>query len=162
MSRLRSSGASTVIPCSTGVSWTAAGRSSSISGLVVWAKVVRRFSVDVVSVRNAGNARIVFASAVSRDAVAANRALLLRTKLCSVDGERLSAENTAPPSRSSVLVAALSRRRTVSTESTLVAKGYRLAKAALNCSPRLVSAIPPCCIQVSNARRVVGSNAPKI
>ena len=124
--------------------------------------MVSRLTVAVDSLRKAGKARIVSARSLSRAAVAANRALLLRTKLCRVDGDALRAENTWPPSRSSVVVAALWRCRTVSTESTFVANGKSWAKAWLNCSPRPVSAIPPCTIQVWNARRVLGSNAEKI
>ena len=77
-------------------------------------------------------------------------------------GERLSAENTWPPLRSSVLVAALSRLSTASTESTLVANGYSSAIAWLKSWPRLVSAIPYCCCQTWNALRVAGSNVDRI
>ena len=77
--RSRSSGARTTVPCSTGVSCTAAGRSSSMSGWVVCANVPRRLIVDRASVRKAGKARIVSARSWSRAAVAANRPLELRT-----------------------------------------------------------------------------------
>ena len=100
---------------------------------------------------NAGKARIVLASAVSCAAVAANTALELRMKPWSCAGELLSAENTWPPSRSSVLVAALSRLSTARTESTLVANGYSSAIAGLKSWPRLVSAMPYCCCQIGNA-----------
>ena len=58
----------------------AAGRSSSISGLVVCAKRSTRSIVCLVATLNAGNARIVLASAVSCAAVAANTALEFRMK----------------------------------------------------------------------------------
>ena len=111
---------------------------------------------------NAGNARIVLASAVSSFAVAANTALEFLMKPCSCVGELLSAENTLPPFRSSVLVAALSRLSTARTESTLVANGYSSAIAWLKSWPRLVMAIPYCCCQTWNAFRVAGSNVDRI
>ena len=118
--------------------------------------------VTRVCARNAGNARIVAASAASRLAVVANSWLVLRTKPCNWAGELDNAENTWPPSCSNVEVADCWRCSTASTELTLVANGYSSAKAALNCWPRLLSAMPPCCIQVANAARVLGSNVLRI
>ncbi len=112
--------------------------------------------------RKAGKARIVAASALAWAAVAENAVLELSTSCWSAAGERAIEENTWPPSRSSVLVAALSRFSTASTESTLVANGYSSARAAFRSCPRPVSAIPCCCIQVWKAWRVVGSKVERI
>jgi hypothetical protein len=120
---VRSSGASVLRECSAGVSWTAAGCSSSTSGLVVCEKAPTVAIVVRAWRRNAGKARTVAASDRSRAAVVANRACELRTNPCSWVGDLASAENTVPESDSSVRVAAPWRWRTVSTAPTFWVKG---------------------------------------
>ena len=122
-SRLFSCGARTASDFSVGVSCRAAGRSSSTSGLVATENRLTRSIVSRCATRKAGNTLIVAASALAWAEVAENARLELSTSCWSAAGERAIEENTCPPSRSSVLVAALSRFSTASTESTLVANG---------------------------------------
>src|SRR5437763_6716001 len=121
--RSRSSGARMTVCCSAGLSCRAAGRSSSISGLVVTEKRVRRSSVDRAWIKNGGNALTVLASAVDCAEVAANTALEVRMKPWSAAGEAASEENVIPGARRKVLVATPWRLSPASTWSTVNANG---------------------------------------